>query len=143
MSINTRAPVGHGTPITLPGTKCRSRALLQSLSLSPSRLSPLPRRPEPQPSRLEYIDRERPPHVKALLLNAELVPLRRPPAAAAAPAAPLAAHVDAAVAGAPAARRARPSSLGGRLRGRENGFTSPRSLRTCVQASAEQKEWGG
>lgn len=90
----------------------------------PLPLSPLSRRPKPQPSRLEHIDRQAPPHVEALLLDAELVSLRRPPAAAAAaPAAPLAAHVDAAAAGASAARRARPASLGGRLRTYKHTYT--------------------
>lgn len=93
-----------------------SAALAISLSLSLPQRLPLPSRPEPQPSRLKHIDRQPPSHVEALLLDAKLVSLGRPPAAAAAAlAAPLAAHVDAAAAGAAAAGGARPAALSGRL----------------------------
>lgn len=59
-------------------------------------LSPLPCRPGTEAPRLKDIDRKVAPHIKALLLHAELVPLRRP---AALPAPPAAAVGAAGVAG--------------------------------------------
>lgn len=76
------------------------------------RNSPLRGTPQAKTSRLKHIDGQVTPHVEPLLLDAELVSLRRLAAAAATP--PLAAPVRLAGAGAVITRRARPP-LSGRL----------------------------